>query len=165
MIGWLVHLISVWDAATYDPDKRKPVVRKSFVLVVFGTIFIGLVASVFVNKVNQSPRVKRSQEVAKPVSPSTKNDSSVNLPAGQIKVSRDEFGERWPFVVSEGVLECEKGSRAVTFAAMGKVFALNGTARTRGYEDVLPIWLHNPDNQELRVSTRDVLNKALALCD
>ena len=47
----------------------------------------------------------------------------------------------------------------------GKWFALNGTARTRGYEDVLPIWLHNPDNQELRVSTRDVLNKALALCD
>lgn len=62
---------------------------------------------------------------------------------GSVRVSRADFGDEWPLTVEEGILACD--ADAVTFIANGVVYAVNGTAETRGGGvDIDPIWADNP---------------------
>lgn len=63
-------------------------------------------------------------------------------PPNQREVTRQEFGEQWPFTVERGTLSCE--SSAVVFSVDGRSYAMNGTARGRGYAAIDPIWRENP---------------------
>jgi hypothetical protein len=55
------------------------------------------------------------------------------------RVSRLQFGEKWPLLVDSGTLACD--GQAVTFRAEGILYAVNGTAMTRRLEkDIDPIW-------------------------
>lgn len=71
------------------------------------------------------------------------------------KVTKKEFGKKWPFTVDEGTLQCIKYPIpkdnpyadelvGVTFSHDGKVYGLNGVAqswgRRLGYSDVNEIW-------------------------
>lgn len=61
-------------------------------------------------------------------------------PGGQQEdtVTEADFGEEWPFSVSEGTLGCDgsDGLGAVTFEAEGRVYGLNGTAKSKGLPEV-----------------------------
>lgn len=50
-----------------------------------------------------------------------------------------DFGEAWPFLVSQGELSCTRGSR-VTFTANDIIYAVNGTAVSAGFAPIEPIW-------------------------
>lgn len=58
-------------------------------------------------------------------------------------VTRKEMGKQWPLTVDEGTLACdgENGVGAVTFTTEdGKEYAVNGTAKSQGYDAIEPIW-------------------------
>lgn len=57
-------------------------------------------------------------------------------------VKKEDFGEKWPFTVESGYLDCVAGS-AVFRSGMTE-YGLNGTATSRGYTSVDRIWRADP---------------------
>ena len=92
------------------------------------------------------------------------------LPHGR-EVTRAEFGERWPFSVERGVVDCVGVSEAV-FRANGVTYAINGRARSlaksHGYVDLADsdIWRDDPryPGTGLKVSIHGMINLALQQC-
>lgn len=82
---------------------------------------------------------------------------------GGQKVSKNDYGNLWPFEVDEGVVDCEKGNAAV-FKANGKTYVLNGFADAKGYTDLEPIWRENPDVPGTRINLGDFITLALENC-
>jgi hypothetical protein len=86
-------------------------------------------------------------------------------------VKAADYGDAWPFKVSEGVVSCALfGNRLhiVTFTAGGKTYALNGTARNlakeRGYAEVDAIWREDPIGRGIKVNIGPIIDKGLSLC-
>lgn len=86
---------------------------------------------------------------------------SVSADTGEI--SREEYGESWPFTVDSGRLECWRGSAAV-FVADGTVYQLNGVAKQMGHAPIDPIWRDNPAIPGTKISLGPVIQRALTLC-
>ena len=82
------------------------------------------------------------------------------------RVTRADMGTQWPLTVEEGTLACDgkNGIGAVTFKAPdGKVYAVNGSAKTQGSADIEPIWATG----EGAIPKQDIsplIEKGLALC-
>ena len=85
-----------------------------------------------------------------------------------VAISKDDFGEDWPFLIDSGTLNCAPGD-AVTFEADGQTYAVNGTAMGRaeaeGWRDMDPIWADDPAATGLKISIGPVIQRGLALCD
>lgn len=69
------------------------------------------------------------------------------------KVTSEEYGEDWPFTVSEGIVHCYDG-REYVFQTGGTKYSLNGWADTfadkKGYESNLhAIWRKDPKFPDL----------------
>jgi hypothetical protein len=65
--------------------------------------------------------------------------SSCATPDNLRSVTQQEFGDQWPFTVSEGTLACYQN--AVTFkTTTGLIYGLNGTAKSRQYPGPEVIW-------------------------
>lgn len=81
-------------------------------------------------------------------------------------MTQAEFGDKWPFSVSEGTLRCEGsgGAGAVTFEAGGKVYGVNGTAKGRGLPGIEPIWLDDSSGLGLKKSVGPIIDRGLQLC-
>ncbi len=103
---------------------------------------------------------------------------ATNSHAGSLKISKDDFGEQWPFSVSEGTLSCTAPS-TVTFKANGVKYAVNGIARGAGYADIIPIWIEDEkirkdlqkafpdqkiDDMVPNVNIGPIIQKGLSLC-
>lgn len=73
----------------------------------------------------------------------------------------------WPLVSRSGILRCEPAGelQIVTIETAGEVYALNGTARARGYADIEPIWLDNVDIPGAKVSIGALIDTGRALCE
>lgn len=56
-----------------------------------------------------------------------------------VRVSRAEFGERWPLTVATGILRCER-SDEITFQWRGSTYALTGRTEHSAYSDIHEIW-------------------------
>jgi hypothetical protein len=54
------------------------------------------------------------------------------------QVTRQELGNRWPLIVESGHVDCVSG--ALVFRHDGTTYALNGTALSKGYPGIDPIW-------------------------
>ena len=54
------------------------------------------------------------------------------------KVSRKEFGKKWPFTVESGYVYSI--NRAAIFETSGIKYQLNGVAESMGYTLIDPIW-------------------------
>lgn len=80
-----------------------------------------------------------------------------------LEVSKPEFGDAWPFTVESGVVDCVDGQAAI-FKHGGKVYQLNGFARSRGYAPIDPIWRDNPDIPGAKVSISGMVRIALDRC-
>lgn len=91
-------------------------------------------------------------------------DSS--LYQGREATSRGKFGPTWPLSVDSGELRCEgrEGSRNITFATGGEVYALNARARGRGGVDLDPIWAADPVNPGRQKDLGPLIERALRLC-
>ncbi len=70
---------------------------------------------------------------------------------GRVRVTRREFGPRWPFKVSEGYVTCVtrqvrgQAQKAILFEAGGKRYAVNGWACVlRLGANIAPIWALDP---------------------
>ena len=88
--------------------------------------------------------------------------------AGSVSIKASEYGGRWPFTVSEGILtRTSIGNRNfITFTADGKTYAINGTSRNvaeqKGWTDFTVIWKDNPSGGG-KVDITPILNRALEL--
>lgn len=94
--------------------------------------------------------------------------------ANSQQIVRADLGSKWPFMVEGGTLRCDLG--AVTFAAGGKTYALNGTARNqraeRGWHEAEPILADDPvlvktaerDGGYAKMSTQPLIDSGLKLC-
>jgi hypothetical protein len=87
------------------------------------------------------------------------------------RISRAEFGNRWPFTVGEGLLRCE--GQAVTFTSGGTTYAINGTALSRmkvepTWREAREVWAREPNPQlpgvDLRKDISPIINLGLTLC-
>jgi hypothetical protein len=71
---------------------------------------------------------------------------------GGRRLTKAEFGEKWPLSVDEGVVRCLAMS-VVVFEANGKTYAVNGTAKglakERGFLSIDSIWLEDPKFTEM----------------
>jgi len=110
-----------------------------------------------------------------------------------VHITKEEYGEKWPFTVPAGTLTCETllingkprsigGSLLgiVTFHTHNKTYAMNGLAdaraASRGYRPLEEIWRANPDIARqykearikppdiIRVDFSSILKRGLALC-
>ena len=88
--------------------------------------------------------------------------------AGNKFIRAADYGEAWPFTVSEGELRCQSLGRVrtgiVSFKTPdGREYAVNGIAKSY-YLDTFLIWRDAPNGPGPKVSITKVLNDGLALC-
>lgn len=80
-----------------------------------------------------------------------------------LEVSKEEFGEAWPFTIDSGVVDCVDGQAAI-FKTGGRSYQLNGVARSRGYAPIDPIWRDDPEIPGAKVSVGNMIAIALKQC-
>ena len=89
------------------------------------------------------------------------------LPQNQIKISRQEFGEDWPFTLDEGILACKGGGGAgeVVFTANGASYAVNGVAKgTKKYRPIEEVWADNSSLPGTKKNIGSIIERGLKLC-
>ncbi|WP_081194874.1 DUF2511 domain-containing protein [Halomonas sp. BC1] len=79
------------------------------------------------------------------------------------QVSASEYGEKWPFTVQSGRLDCVQG-RAAIFIVGDKKYQLNGFAQSKGYQSITPIWRNNPDIPGAKINIGEMTKLALEQC-
>ena len=90
--------------------------------------------------------------------------------SNEVTITKQDFGEDWPFTVDEGVLagNGSDGFCEVLFTTGGVTYAVNGTAKATGqYADINEIWADDPSTPglSLKVSMGPVIDRGLELCD
>jgi hypothetical protein len=87
-------------------------------------------------------------------------------------VTQEQYGDKWPFTVPKGKLECFPPG-IITFRANEKTYAVNGLASSRGYPKIDEIWRDDPNQEEvqegtvfiMKVDMGPIINKGLDLCN
>lgn len=96
---------------------------------------------------------------------------------GSVEISANEFGKKWPFTVASGKLMCADPG-AVTFAANGKVYAVNGLAKSnRKNAEIREIWKDDSESAHAqymlkqgrpdlvpKISIAPIIDRGLILC-
>jgi hypothetical protein len=82
------------------------------------------------------------------------------------KISRADLGDDWPLTVDSGTIACDgsKGVGAATFSTGGKVYALNGLAKSKGKAAFDPFWAADPKNPGAKNNIGPLIDRTLALC-
>lgn len=82
-----------------------------------------------------------------------------------VTITQKEYGDKWPFTVSEGKLEC-RGSDQVVFTANGTTYAVNGTAQvTKKYRHIREIWRDDPSLPGAKIDIGIIIERGLELAD
>ena len=92
-------------------------------------------------------------------SPAQSSAAEQQLAPNQVKVTKAELGEDWPFTVDEGVItgDGSGGVGVVTFTAGDVTYAVNGTAvGTHKYAPIDAIWADNPSVPGLNADYAEV---------
>ncbi|WP_404463095.1 YebY family protein [Vreelandella aquamarina] len=82
--------------------------------------------------------------------------------AGEV-ITSEEFGDKWPFTVDDGRIECREAG-ALVFVHGDFEYQLNGVATQQGYTSINSIWRWNPDIPGTRISITPIIQRAQALC-
>lgn len=99
-------------------------------------------------------------------------------PGEGCKISREQFGEQWPFTVESGVLGCgavesSPGVGKVVFEADGSggtFYAINGIAKgfadEQGWHQLEEIWADNPATAKYggKVNIQPMIALGLSIC-
>lgn len=86
-------------------------------------------------------------------------------------VTAQSLTTAWPLTVQEVVLRCQKISSipvamAVTVrTAGGQEYALNASAKSRGFQSFDPIWANNPKLPGTKINATQLIALGLRLCD
>jgi Protein of unknown function (DUF2511) len=84
--------------------------------------------------------------------------------ASGIEISQAEFGDKWPFTVASGRLECVPPSKVI-FHAGGTTYAVNGMASSdKRYREIRPIWKDNPEIPGTKINIGPIIDRGFALC-
>ncbi|WP_438455303.1 DUF2511 domain-containing protein [Vreelandella venusta] len=78
-------------------------------------------------------------------------------------ITSEEFGDKWPFTVDEGRIECREAG-ALVFVHGDFEYQLNGIATQQGYTSINSIWRWNPDIPGARISITPIIQRAQSLC-
>ena len=96
-------------------------------------------------------------------------------------VSRSMYGTEWPLTVESGSLKC-LGYGGVVFISNGRIYGLNGTAKTygrdKGYADLKTIWADDStliksliavgateEEASAKISIQPLIKDGLELCE
>lgn len=96
-------------------------------------------------------------------------------------VSRSMYGQEWPLTVESGTLKC-LGYGGVVFISNGRIYGLNGTAKTygrdKGYADLNAIWADDTtliksliavgateEEANAKISIQPLIESGLELCE
>ena len=90
--------------------------------------------------------------------------SSTGQRANRIRVTQEQFGDRWPLTVDAGEIECIDGFLLV-FHYEDATYALNGAAISRGYPEIDPIWKDRADGIAPKENIGPLLKAGRALLD
>lgn len=80
-----------------------------------------------------------------------------------VYVSKKYFGNLWPLILDEGVVDCVKG--AAIYMYNGEAYALTGFAQAQGYKNIDVLWADNPDIPTTKIYIGDLTDVALKQCD
>jgi len=84
----------------------------------------------------------------------------------RIFVSKDKYGDQWPFTVDFGILACRRWNAVIFRTEDHQVYALNGKAiAMKKYKDVRQIWKDNPNIPGAKVSLSRLIQEVLELCE
>lgn len=84
----------------------------------------------------------------------------------RIFVSRDTYGDEWPFTIDFGIIECRRYHAVVFRTEDHQVYALNGKAiAMKEFKDVREIWKHDPNIPGSRASLSKLIQEGLNLCE
>jgi hypothetical protein len=75
-----------------------------------------------------------------------------------IFVRNTDFGNRWPFTVTHGYLDCIGGSKI--FRSDLTEYGLNGLAVSKGYKSIDLIWKDNPEIPGTKINISEMINIA-----
>ena len=95
----------------------------------------------------------------------TSNNTNTETQQGKL-ITKMDFGDKWPFTVNEGRLECE--GFAVIFHANGKAYGVNGAATgQKKYSDIKEIWADDPKypDMNIKIDIGPIIEKGLKLCE
>jgi hypothetical protein len=81
-------------------------------------------------------------------------------------ISKEQYGDQWPFTVDFGILACRRGNAVIFRTEDHEVYALNGLAMDE-YKDVRPIWKDDPNFPfpNSKISLGNLIREGLELCD
>jgi len=87
-----------------------------------------------------------------------------------LKITKFEYGEKWPFSVDEVEVYCSGYKEIYCKASNGRTYALNGSAKGASNNDpniskVEEIWLDDPNWDGLKISYGEFITKGLELCE
>ena len=99
-----------------------------------------------------------------PSEPEETNKNGANL---DTTLSKSWPASEWPLTVPSGTLRClDDGVDSVVLEVGDTTFAVNGSADSRGYEDITSIWKDNPDDfGGPKVNISPLINFGLELCE
>jgi hypothetical protein len=86
--------------------------------------------------------------------------------AAGVGVTRQQYGDDWPFTVERGDLWCRSPGKNVVFVVNNVVYALNDEARAaKRWRDIDgPMWRDNPKMPGTKVSLSPLINRGLMFC-
>jgi hypothetical protein len=141
--------------------KASSLITLALVFILWLTLAIGCKNSGVVSNSQQSPN-SNSQNQSSEASKTEKS-----LSPSEVRITKQEFGTKWPFTVDEGTLACKGKSSfgEVIFTANGKTYAINGTAKgTKKYLSIDEIWADNPSVSGVKKDIGPIIERGLKLC-
>lgn len=126
-------------------------------------VVFGLVASTFNPEITQSQSQEESEGKAAQGENTVPEPQPQPAPQPGIIVTKDEYGDAWPFTSEEGRIECRHGG-ALVFIVRDFEYQLNGLAEQMGYTKINSIWRWNPDIPTTRIPLTPIIQRAKSLC-
>lgn len=94
-------------------------------------------------------------------------DPNRQLGPNEVRISRQTFGDAWPFTVDEGILAGygRSGVGQVVFTTDGATYAVNGTAaKTGAYDSIDAIRADDPSKPGAKKDLGPIIDRGLQLC-
>ena len=85
------------------------------------------------------------------------------LPTEGRLVTKAELGDKWPFTVDSGYVDCPDGLSAI-FRTGNVEYGLNGMATSRGFAEPDPIWKDDPTIPGAKISIGSMIDLARQEC-
>ena len=114
---------------------------------------------------DEAPPARQEVEGRSATSKAQEGAPAKGTPASSGLVTSEELGERWPFTVGSGHVECLEGGTPV-FRTGGTTYALTGYGATNlGFPEIDPIWRDNPNIEGVKISLTPITDRARDRCD